>query len=100
MINVEKWEAVAKNQDLVKQLLKMDDTESIQAALKKNGFEFSTEEIREMGQELAKLSSQNTKGELNAEDLESVAGGGTAGKVVGVALMTVGGAGLVASAGW
>lgn len=99
MINVEKWEAVAKNEDLVKQLFKLGDTESIQAALKENGFEFSAEEVKEMGQVLADLLSKNTEGELNAEDLESVAGGGkyNAGQKVGIALIAVGTAGLVAS---
>jgi len=99
MIDAKKWEEVGKNEDLVKKLLKVDDTESIQKELKANGFEFSLEEIREFGKELEKASAK-TEGELNADDLENVAGGGTAGKVAGVALMITGGAGLMASAGW
>lgn len=62
---------VLENDDLRRELLAMEPANAAEE-LKKNGYDFTAEELIEFGTLVAEAT--NT-GELNAEDLDAVAGG-------------------------
>lgn len=69
-----KFEQAFADKEYVAALLKMDPKEA-QASLAAKGYEFSEEEIMEMGAEVKAAFEQASKGELSEGDLEAVAGG-------------------------
>ena len=71
----EKWEKVLENEELMMKVVSMLPEEA-QKELAENGYDFTLDEILEMGKELYKIrSSMNSDGELSEGDLEGVAGG-------------------------
>lgn len=79
MLTNERAELIAKyltdNQERAKALLELSAEEAA-AKINADGFDFSVDEIREFGQQLQMIAdAQSKNGELNAEDLENVAGG-------------------------
>ena len=78
----EKWQQVFEDKKLTEELFEQKNVEDIQSLLKSKGFDFSVNEINEVGKEIRETMSKVNSGELSAEDLEAAAGGG-AGSYVG-----------------
>lgn len=70
-----KWTEILSNEELVKKMAEINEPEKFQEFFKSNGYDFSLEEINALGEELAAQYSELSKGELNENDLEDVAGG-------------------------
>ncbi len=70
-----KWLKVLENEELMMKVVPMLPEEA-QKVLAENGYDFTLDEILEMGKELYKIrNSTNSNGELSEDDLENVAGG-------------------------
>ncbi len=69
--------------------------EEVAADLKGKGYDFTVEEVKEIGNEIIEMKKKMEAGELSADELDNVAGGGYA-FWAGVAL----GACCVAAFGW
>ena len=71
----EKWLPVLENEELMMKVVPMKPEEA-QQVLAENGYNFTMDEILEMGKALYAIrTKQNSNGELSEEDLEDVAGG-------------------------
>ena len=71
----EKWLKVLENEELMMKVVPMLPEEA-QKVLAENGYDFTLDEILEMGKELYKIHSKmNSDGELSDDDLEDVSGG-------------------------
>lgn len=67
-------EAAFPDEDTAKKLLEMTP-EDVSAHLADQGCDFTAEEVREVGKMLKNTAETQKKGELDAEDLDAVAGG-------------------------
>jgi predicted ribosomally synthesized peptide with nif11-like leader len=63
------------NEELIKKLFSQETPEDAQTVLKEYGFDFTTDEIKEVGKLLSQLM-ENKGQELSDDELENVAGGG------------------------
>lgn len=75
----EKWAPVFENEELLEKVLPMKP-EDAQKVLTENGYDFTLDEILEVGKELYMLTEQMTgendnSDELEEDDLENIAGG-------------------------
>ena len=78
----EKWMPVLENEELMMKVIPMKPEEALEV-LAENGYNFTLDEILEMGKELYALRSKaNSDGELSEDDLEDVAGGIAWGPVI------------------
>jgi hypothetical protein len=78
----EKWLPVLENEELMMKVVPMAPEEA-QKELAANGYNFTMDEIIEMGKDLYALRSKaNSDGELSEGDLEDVAGGVAWGPVI------------------
>ena len=71
----QRWGEILENDEMVQGMAEIRDPEKLQEFLKAHGYEFTIEEIRAFGEELAEQYSEEAGGELTDSDLEDVAGG-------------------------
>lgn len=66
---------IEADKGLVEKLFSLENAQDVQSLLKKQGLDFSLEEIDVLRETLAKALAKSGDGELSDEDLEDVAGG-------------------------
>ena len=78
-INKAHIEKVFSDEAFVKSLFELEEPEDVQAALKEKGIDFTLEEVKQLGAQLAKAIEARENGEetdeLSHEQLDDVAGG-------------------------
>ena len=70
-----RWGEILEKDEMVQGMAEINDPEKFQEFLKAHGYDFTIEEIRAFGEELAEQYSEEAGGELTDNDLEDVAGG-------------------------
>lgn len=68
------YEVAFKDAETAKSLLEKSP-EEVSAYMKKQGYEYSVEEIKAIGAELKAMADKQAEGELDEDALEDVAGG-------------------------
>lgn len=72
IINNEAFNKLMENESFVKEMLAQKSEEDVQKLYAANGVDLTIEEVREVGKALSALDND---GELEASDLDNVAGG-------------------------
>ena len=68
-----RWGEILEKDEMVQGMAEISDPEKFQEFLKAHGYDFTIEEIRAFGEELAEQYSEEAGGELTDNDLEDVA---------------------------
>jgi len=75
-----RWTEILSNEEIVKEMAEISEPEKLQELLKAEGYDFTVEEIRAFGEEIAAKYSEEAESELTEKDLEDVAGGSILGR--------------------